>query len=101
MGGNIARDVPTTSLWLLPLGFILHDGEELVTMTNWIARHQDELEKIASLGAVARRLVESVPVSRVEVGVTIALELAVLVAVTGLATRRPIVDARVKASSHS
>jgi hypothetical protein len=50
-------------LWLLPLGFILHDAEELVTMTDWIARHENELEQIAALGVVARRLVESVPVS--------------------------------------
>jgi hypothetical protein len=58
-------------------------------MTDWIAHHQNELDEVASLGVVARRLVESVPVSRVEVAVTIALELAVLVAVTALATRRP------------
>lgn len=58
-------------------------------MTDWIARHQDELEKISLLGPLARRLVESVPVSPVQVGVTILLELAVLVTVTSLATRRP------------
>jgi hypothetical protein len=75
--------------WLLPLGFILHDGEELVTMTTWVASHRGELEKISSLGALARRLVESVPASPVEVGFTIASELALLVIVTILATRRP------------
>lgn len=83
-----------TVYWLLPLGFILHDVEELLMMTDWIARHQQELEEIASLGDVARRLVQSVPVSRVEVGVTIGLELVVLVAVTVLATRRP--DSRLR-----
>lgn len=87
--------VPSAAIyWLFPFGFILHDGEELVTMTGWIARHQSELENISSVGAVARRLVESVPASRVEVGVTIALELALLVAVTSLATRRP--DSRIR-----
>jgi hypothetical protein len=73
----------------LPLGFTLHDAEEFVTMTSWMARHQGELETISSLHPLARRLVQSVPVSRAEVGLTILLELAVLVTVTTLATRRP------------
>jgi hypothetical protein len=89
----------TATYWLLPLGFILHDAEEFVTMTDWIGRHHDELEKIAALGPLARRLVQSVPVSRAEVGVTMFLELAALVAVTGLATRRP--DSRMRLYPYS
>jgi hypothetical protein len=80
---------PAAVLWLLPLGFILHDGEELVTMAAWVERHQEELRRISSFGAVARRLVEAVPTSQVEVAATIALELALLVAVTRLAACRP------------
>jgi uncharacterized protein with HXXEE motif len=90
---------PAAIYWLFPLGFIFHDLEELVTMTDWIARHQIELERISSLGAVARRLVESVPASPVEVGVTIALELALLLAVTSFATRRP--DSRIRSYMYS
>lgn len=85
---------PAAILWLLPLGFIVHDGEELVTMAVWIERHQAELRRISSLGAMARRLVESVPTSQIEVAATIALELALLVAVTSLAVRRP--DSRIR-----
>jgi drug/metabolite transporter (DMT)-like permease len=30
-------------LWLLPLGFVLHDGEELATMPEWTAANRDTL----------------------------------------------------------
>ena len=89
MAHTIASKRPTTFLWLLPLGFILHDGEELMTMSRWIARHQNELQRMSSFGGVARRLVESAPSSEVEIAFSIAVELAVLLAVTGLAISRP------------
>jgi hypothetical protein len=46
------------ALWLLPVGFVLHDGEELLTMVDWIARHQEELDAMVvarSSAAVLRR----------------------------------------------
>jgi hypothetical protein len=45
------------ALWLLPVGFVLHDGEELLTMVDWIARHQEELDAmvVARSSAAAPR----------------------------------------------
>jgi hypothetical protein len=41
-----SHDRPTAALdrrllWLLPLAFIVHDGEELATMPAWLAAHGD------------------------------------------------------------
>jgi hypothetical protein len=75
------------ALWLLPAGFIVHDAEELLTMAGWIARHRIDLERWSSQHPLLRQLVENVPSSNTEIAVAMALELALLTAVTAIASR--------------
>jgi hypothetical protein len=44
-------------LWLLPFVFVIHDGEEILTMPRWIAGHRPLLERIAHKSPAARRVV--------------------------------------------
>jgi hypothetical protein len=46
-----------TALWLLPIGFILHDGEELLTMVAWMEQHRAELERRSSRSPLLSRLI--------------------------------------------
>jgi hypothetical protein len=75
------------TLWLLPIGFVVHDGEELLTMANWVAQHRQELDELARHGPLVQRVVASIPATQSEVTLAIALELVGLTAVTALATR--------------
>ena len=74
-------------LWLLPAAFIIHDGEEVLTMPAWIAHNRDVLERIAQLGGPARRAIESLPVTTAQVAAGAAIELIVLAAATLAAAR--------------
>jgi hypothetical protein len=74
-------------LWLLPAAFIIHDGEEVLTMPAWIARNRDVLERIAQLGGPARRAIESLPVTTAQVAAGATIELIVLSAATLAAAR--------------
>lgn len=78
---------PMTTLWLLPLGFVLHDGEELLTMVGWLARHRVELERWSSYHPTLERVVETAPSTGTELAITMVLELALLLVVTGAAAR--------------
>jgi hypothetical protein len=77
------------TVWLLPIGFVVHDGEELVTMAAWIAEHRSTLDRVASLGPVFRRIVETVPARQSDIAWTIAFELLVLIAATAAVARNP------------
>ena len=75
-----------TAPWLLPIGFILHDGEELLTMVTWMEQHRP-----ARTLVVAESDAESTdrnrPSTRKEVVVTMASELTLLFVVTVVAAR--------------
>jgi len=75
--------------WLLPLAFVIHDGEEILTMPRWIAEHRPLLERIAHTGAPARRVVDNLPTTTAQVAVAVAVELAVLLLATVLFSRGP------------
>ena len=75
--------------WLLPVAFVIHDGEEILTMPRWIAEHRPLLERIAHTGAPARRVVDNLPTTTAQVAVAVAVELAVLLLATVLFSRGP------------
>lgn len=69
-------------LWLLPLIFVIHDGEELLTMPRWIASHQRELSQLAGLNEIAAAMVRSLPVTATQFAVAIGFFLLLFVMVT-------------------
>ncbi|HEX8000837.1 MAG TPA: HXXEE domain-containing protein [Pyrinomonadaceae bacterium] len=69
-------------LWLLPLIFIIHDGEELLTMPGWIASHQQELARLAAMSDVAAEMIRSLPTNRSQVAIAIGFILLLFVLVT-------------------
>lgn len=81
-----AQDVDRQSLarvlWLLPVVFIIHDGEELLTMPGWIVRHQPELDQLAQMNETAAEIVRSLPRTTSQVAVAIGFILLLFVVVT-------------------
>lgn len=77
-------------LWLLPAVFVVHDGEELLTMPGWVASHRRELDQLASLGGWAAEMVGSLPTSAAQFAVAVGVILLLLVTATAGAsmTRR-------------
>jgi hypothetical protein len=69
-------------MWLLPLIFIIHDGEELLTMPGWIASHQQELARLAAMSDVAAEIIRSLPTNRSQVAIAIGFILLLFVLVT-------------------
>ena len=69
-------------LWLLPLIFIIHDGEELLTMPGWIADHQQELDRLAGMSEVAAEMVRSLPKTTSQVAIAVGVILLFFVVVT-------------------
>jgi hypothetical protein len=69
-------------LWLLPLIFIIHDGEELLTMPGWIANHQQELDRLAMMSDMAAEMIRSLPKSTSQVAVAIGFILLLFMMVT-------------------
>jgi hypothetical protein len=76
-------------VWVLPLAFAIHDGEEILTMPGWIARNRPVLDRIADTGALARRVVENLASTTSAVTSAVLAELAVILLVTFVAQRRP------------
>ena len=76
-------------LWVLPLAFVIHDGEEILTMPGWIEQNRPLLDRIADTGALARRVVENLASTTGAVTAAVLAELAVILVVTFLAQRRP------------
>jgi hypothetical protein len=74
-------------LWTLPVVFVIHDGEELLTMPAWIAAHGPQLARMAQSSAAARRAVASLATTTPAVAVAIGAVFAVVLAVTVGATR--------------
>lgn len=73
-------------LWILPLVFVIHDGEELVTMPGWLVEHRAMLDSLAQRGRLAARVAASAPTTTARAAVAIGLVLAVLLLVTTGAT---------------
>jgi hypothetical protein len=69
-------------LWLLPIVFIIHDGEELLTMPGWIVRHQRELDQLARMNETAAEIVRSLPKTTSQVAFAIGFILLLFVVVT-------------------
>jgi hypothetical protein len=69
-------------LWLLPIVFIIHDGEELLTIPSWIASHQRELDQIAKMSEVAAKLMRSLPTTTTQVAIAIGFILLLFIVVT-------------------
>lgn len=69
-------------LWLLPAVFVVHDGEELLTMPGWVASHRRELDEFARLGDAAAEIVRSLPTTAAQTAVAVGLILLLFVAVT-------------------
>jgi hypothetical protein len=69
-------------LWLLPIVFIIHDGEELLTMPSWIASHQQELDQLARMSEVAAKLVRSLPTTTTQIAIAIGFILLLFIVVT-------------------
>jgi hypothetical protein len=89
LGGLAVR----RAIWLLPLAFIVHDGEEIVTMPGWIARNRSVLDRIASTDPLARHVVENLATTTSAVTAAVLAELAVILLVTFVAQRRPHIAA--------
>jgi uncharacterized protein with HXXEE motif len=78
--------VPRRLFWLLPLVFVIHDAEELVTMPEWLTEHRAMLDSLAQTGRLAARVAASAPATSARAAVAIGLVFAVLLLVTTGAT---------------
>lgn len=76
------RKSPARALWLLPIVFIIHDGEELFTMPGWVVRHQQKLDELARMNETAAEIVRSLPNTTGQVAVAIGCILLLFVVVT-------------------
>jgi len=74
-------------LWLMPVIFALHDGEELLTMPGWIRAHDAPLQELAASSRVGSMAISSLARSGAGVAVAIGLVSAVVLIVTVGATR--------------
>jgi hypothetical protein len=83
---SIVKPLPSKDivrvLWLLPLIFSIHDGEELLTMPGWVANHQQELNRLANMSDTAGEVVRSLPKTTAQAAVAIAFILLLFVVVT-------------------
>lgn len=73
-------------LWLLPAVFVIHDGEELLTMPRWVASHRGELDRLADLGDAAAEMVRSLPTTTAQIAPAIGLILLLFLVVTAAAS---------------
>lgn len=71
-----------TILWLLPVIFLIHDSEELLSMPGWIKTHQNELNRLASINGSIAEVIHSLPTTTPQIAVAISLILFLFVIVT-------------------
>jgi hypothetical protein len=69
-------------LWLLPLIFIIHDSEELLTMPGWIANHQEELNQFARTSDIVAEMIRSLPTTTSQLAIAIGFILLLFVLIT-------------------
>lgn len=75
-------------LWLLPLAFALHDGEEVLTLAAWVRSHRPLMEEIAALGPLPANIVANLPTHWTEVAGAAGFEFFILLSITGLLARQ-------------
>lgn len=73
-----------TFVWLLPLAFVVHDGEEVLTMASWIRNNGALLEGIAAVNSITAYAIANLPTHWTEVAGAAAFELLLLLAVSAL-----------------
>lgn len=71
-----------TILWLLPVIFLIHDSEELLTMPSWIATHQHEINEIVSFNETIAHTINSLPTTTAQIAIAIGLILFLFIVVT-------------------
>jgi lipopolysaccharide export LptBFGC system permease protein LptF len=76
-------------LWLFPLVFLIHDGEEIATMPTWIEQNQAALAHVASLGTIGDQIVENLATTTTEVAAAVAFELLFILVATLLVVHHP------------
>jgi hypothetical protein len=69
-------------LWLLPIVFIIHDGEELFTMPGWVVSHRQTLDQLARTNEIVAEMLRSLPTTTAQVAVAIGFILLLFVVVT-------------------
>lgn len=69
-------------VWLLPLVFVIHDGEEVLTMASWIRGNAPLLQKIGSSNSLAAYAVANLPAHWREVAGAAGFELLLLLGAT-------------------
>ncbi len=79
---DASRQSLARMLWLLPIIFIIHDGEELLTMPSWVASHQPEIARLAKLSEATAKMVRSLPTTTTQTAVAIGFILLLFVVVT-------------------
>ncbi len=113
-GGLSKGSMPGRLFWLLPLVFVIHDAEELVTMPAWLVEHRAMLDSFAQKGSLAGTVVAAAPTTTARAAFAIGLVLAILLlatagaaftrskvwfyAYTGLLGQSPGRDGRVRGS---
>lgn len=79
--------------WLLPVSFLLHDLEEILTMEQWIRANQGTLESIIQRGGIFARLKGMLSIDTRQFTAAVLFELIIFIAVALFATLRPEVSA--------
>jgi hypothetical protein len=74
------------TLWMLPVLFAIHDGEELFTMPEWLARHREQLEQFAAMNALTAKMIHSMATTTPQVAIAISFLLLIFLLVTYGAT---------------
>jgi hypothetical protein len=69
-------------LWILPLVFVLHDTEELLTMPGWIARHEIDLHRMGERSEVVASSLASIPRTTAQAGASIGVLFLIFLVVT-------------------
>jgi Protein of unknown function with HXXEE motif len=62
--------------------FIVHDGEELLTMSNWIISHQIDLDRFADLNETTAQIVRSLPTTTTQIAVAMGFIFFLFIVVT-------------------
>jgi hypothetical protein len=75
-------------VWLLPAAFIVHDGEEILTMSAWLANHQAALERMAATGPAARIAIQNLATTTPQIAAAVLFEFALLAAATAALSMR-------------
>jgi hypothetical protein len=78
--------VPRRFFWLLPLVFVIHDAEELLTMPEWLTEHDAILDSLAQTGRLAAMVSASAPATTARAAVAIGLVFVMILLVTTGAT---------------